>query len=78
MNLKAFPQPRFDPGHKFRWSKPLRWARRSVVVLGRHHKFLPVDVESNLEQRAALVYLQSSRRAMRRSHCEKWVHFLQR
>ena len=31
MNLKAFPQPTFDPGHKFHGSKTLRRARRSVV-----------------------------------------------
>ena len=62
VNLKAFPQPRFDPGHKFRGSKTSRWPRRSVVVLSRHHEFLPVDVKPELEHRAALVYLQSSRR----------------
>ena len=33
-----------------------------MVVLGRHHEFLPVDVKPELEHRAALVYLQSSRR----------------
>jgi hypothetical protein len=62
MNLKAFLQPRLDPGHKFRGSKTSRWAWRSVVVLSDHHELLPVNVKSELEQRAALVYPQSSHR----------------
>ena len=34
----------------------MRRARRSVVILSHHDEFLPMDVESNLEQRAALLY----------------------
>jgi hypothetical protein len=45
MSLKAFLQPRFDPGQKLRGRKTLRRARSSVVVLSRHHEFLPVDVK---------------------------------
>ena len=56
MDFKAFSQPRFDPGHEFRGSKTLRRARRSVVILSHHDEFLPMDVESNLEQRAAPLY----------------------
>ena len=52
VNLKAFPQPRFDPGHKFRGSKNSRWPRRSVVALSRHHEFLPVDVRESVEEAA--------------------------
>ena len=62
MDFKAFLQPRFDPGHEFRGSKTVRRARRSVVILSHHDEFLPMDIESDLEQRAALVYLRLSRR----------------
>jgi hypothetical protein len=33
-----------------------------MVVLSHHHELLPVHVEPELEQRAALVYLQFGRR----------------
>jgi hypothetical protein len=62
MDCKAFPQSPFDPGHEFRGSKTMRRARRSVVVLSHHDEFLPMDIESNLEQRAAPLYLRVSRR----------------
>jgi hypothetical protein len=45
-----------------RGSKTMRRARRSVVVLSHHDEFLPMDIESNLEQRAAPLYLRVSRR----------------
>ena len=62
MDFKAFFQTRLDPGHEFRGSKTVRRARRSMIILSHHDEFLPMDVESNLEQRAALVYLRLSRR----------------
>ena len=74
MNLKAFPQPSFDPGHEFRGSKALRRPRRSVVILSHHNEFLPMDVDSDLEQRASLVYFRLSRRA-RGGHIAKTVYF---
>jgi hypothetical protein len=40
----------------------LRRARRRVVILNHRDEFLAMDVESNLEQRAAPHYLQLSRR----------------
>jgi hypothetical protein len=40
----------------------LRRARRGVVILNHRDEFLSMDVESNLEQRAAPVYLRLSRR----------------
>jgi hypothetical protein len=49
-------------GQKLRGRKTLRRARSSVVVLSRHHEFLPVDVKPELEQRASPGYLHSSRR----------------
>lgn len=58
LNLKAFLQPSFNPGHKLRGRKNWRWPRRSMVVLSRHHEFLPVGVKPELEQRAALLYLR--------------------
>jgi hypothetical protein len=62
MDFKAFSQSPFDPRHEFRGSKTVRRARRGVVILSHHDEFLPMDIESNLEQRAALVYLRLSRR----------------
>jgi hypothetical protein len=75
VNLKAFPQPRFDPRHNFRGSKTSRCPRRGVVVLSRHHEFLPVDVKPELEHRAALVYLQSSAASAAVTLCEKRCTF---
>ena len=62
MDLKAFSQLCFDPRHEFRGSKMLRRARRRVVILSHRDELLPMDVESNLEQRAAPHYLRLSHR----------------
>ena len=40
----------------------MRRARRRVVILSHHDEFISMDIESNLEQRAALNYLRLSHR----------------
>src|SRR4029077_7698799 len=62
MDLKAFSQSCFDPRHEFRGSKMLRRPRRPGVLLRHREELLPMDVESNLEQRAAPHYLRLSHR----------------